>query len=185
MSYYTIFLWILTFLLLYCEHVFFLAGYVPQNGLEVVLEVGLEPSCHGGSSGLAGEIPHRLRHHLLHCTVTFPVLALRMAKHDGADQPQGTGRWYQECRAKPVAGGQLVCLLNQCQEDFEHGWAAKDTAASVATVMTGVFQKNGIIDRSMVWNYSPILSGQNVIVWFLMCSISTNILTVLAILLTP
>ena len=55
MSFYTKFLWILTFLLLYCEHVFFLAGYVPQNGLEHVLEACLEPSCYGGSSGLAGE----------------------------------------------------------------------------------------------------------------------------------
>jgi hypothetical protein len=33
-------------------------------------------------------------------------------------------------------------------------------------------------------NSGPILSGQNVTPWFLMCSISINIITVLAILMT-
>ena len=37
---------------------------------------------------------------------------------------------------EPITGGQLFrrYLLNRCQEDFERGWAAKDAAASVATV---------------------------------------------------
>ncbi|KAF8633421.1 hypothetical protein AX17_004592 [Amanita inopinata Kibby_2008] len=35
---------------------------------------------------------------------------------------------------KPIAGGQLFrkYLLNRCQEDFEHGWVAKEAAAAAA-----------------------------------------------------
>jgi hypothetical protein len=55
MYYYTRFLLALTFLLLYSEHVFFLAGYAPLNDLRLALEAGLESRCYGGSGGLAGE----------------------------------------------------------------------------------------------------------------------------------
>ena len=52
---------------------------------------------------------------------------------------------------------------------------------------TLAMQSNGplpqIIYHSVV-NTSPILSGQNVTLWFLMCSISENIITILAIVLT-
>ena len=43
---------------------------------------------------------------------------------DGIRNPDG----------KPITGGQLFrkYLLNRCQEDFERGWAAKDSAASAA-----------------------------------------------------
>jgi hypothetical protein len=55
MSYRTPFLWILFFILLYSEHIFFLAGYVPQKIPRLALEAGFGSGCHGGSSGLAGE----------------------------------------------------------------------------------------------------------------------------------
>jgi hypothetical protein len=55
MSYRTQFLWILFFILLYSEHIFFLAGYVPQKIPRLALEAGFGTGCHRGSSGLAGE----------------------------------------------------------------------------------------------------------------------------------
>ena len=55
MSYYTRFLLILTFILLYSEHVLFLAGYAPPNDLRLALEAGLEPRYYGGSGGLPSE----------------------------------------------------------------------------------------------------------------------------------
>ncbi len=40
-------------------------------------------------------------------------------------------------KGKPITSGQLFCkyLLNHCQEDFKHGWVAKEATAAAATVM--------------------------------------------------
>ncbi|KII95639.1 hypothetical protein PLICRDRAFT_48580 [Plicaturopsis crispa FD-325 SS-3] len=40
----------------------------------------------------------------------------------------------KNAEGKPIAGGQLFrkYLLNRCQEDFEHGWVAKETTAAAA-----------------------------------------------------
>ena len=45
------------FMLLYCEHIFFLAGFVSQKGSQLALEGCLEPSCYDSSSRLAHEYP--------------------------------------------------------------------------------------------------------------------------------
>lgn len=55
--YHTQFLWISVFMLLYCEHIFFLAGFVSQKGSQLALEGCLEPSCYDSSSRLAREYP--------------------------------------------------------------------------------------------------------------------------------
>jgi hypothetical protein len=55
MSCHTQFLWILVFIFLYSEHIFFLAGYVTPKIPWLALEAGLGSGCHGSSSGLAGE----------------------------------------------------------------------------------------------------------------------------------
>jgi hypothetical protein len=56
MPYHTRFLWILIFILLFFEHVFFLAGYVPPEIPRLALEARSGSGCHGGnSSGHAGE----------------------------------------------------------------------------------------------------------------------------------
>jgi translation initiation factor 4G len=40
----------------------------------------------------------------------------------------------QNVEGKPIMGGQLIrkYLLNRCQEDFEHGWTAKEVAVAAA-----------------------------------------------------
>jgi hypothetical protein len=55
MSYHTQVLWILVFILLYSEHIFFLAGFVPAKIPRLALEAGFGSGCHGGSIGSAGE----------------------------------------------------------------------------------------------------------------------------------
>jgi hypothetical protein len=55
--YRTQFLWISIFILLYCEHIFFLAGFVSQKGSQLALEDCLEPSCYDSGSRLACEYP--------------------------------------------------------------------------------------------------------------------------------
>ena len=55
MSYRTQVLWILAFILLYFEHIFFLAGFVPTKIPRLALEAGFGSGCHGGSIGFAGE----------------------------------------------------------------------------------------------------------------------------------
>jgi hypothetical protein len=55
--YRTQFLWISIFILLYCEHIFFLAGLVSQKGSQLALEECLEPSCYDSSSKLARSYP--------------------------------------------------------------------------------------------------------------------------------
>src|SRR6202050_3368655 len=54
-SYHTQFLWISIFIFLYCEHIFFLAGFVSQKGSQLALEECLEPSCYDSSCRLARE----------------------------------------------------------------------------------------------------------------------------------
>ncbi len=43
----------------------------------------------------------------------------------------------KNAKGKPIAGGQLFrkYLLNRCQEDFEHGWVAKEAAAAATKAM--------------------------------------------------
>jgi hypothetical protein len=55
MFYGTQVLWILVFILLYSEHIFFLAGLVPAKISRLALEAGFGSGCHGGSIGCAGE----------------------------------------------------------------------------------------------------------------------------------
>jgi hypothetical protein len=55
MSYHTQVHWILVFILLYSEHIFFLAGFVPTKIPQLALEAGFGSGCHGGSIGCAGE----------------------------------------------------------------------------------------------------------------------------------
>ncbi|KAH9912513.1 armadillo-type protein [Fomitopsis serialis] len=53
--------------------------------------------------------------------------------------PKVQDEGIKNAEGKPIAGGQLFrkYLLNRCQEDFEHGWAAKEsTAAAAATKAT-------------------------------------------------
>ncbi|KAH9919371.1 armadillo-type protein [Fomitopsis serialis] len=53
--------------------------------------------------------------------------------------PKVQDEGIKNVEGKPIAGGQLFrkYLLNGCQEDFEHGWAAKEsTAAAAATKAT-------------------------------------------------
>jgi len=59
MSYHyrTQFLWISIFILLYCEYIFFLAGFVSQKGSQLALEECLEPSGYDSGSRLAREYP--------------------------------------------------------------------------------------------------------------------------------
>jgi hypothetical protein len=53
MSYCTQVLWILAFILLYSEHIFFLAGFVPAKIPRLASEAGFGSD--GGSIGFAGE----------------------------------------------------------------------------------------------------------------------------------
>ncbi|TFY58487.1 hypothetical protein EVJ58_g6384 [Rhodofomes roseus] len=48
--------------------------------------------------------------------------------------PKVQDEGIKNAEGKPIAGGQLFrkYLLNRCQEDFEHGWAAKESAAAAA-----------------------------------------------------
>ncbi|KIJ07925.1 hypothetical protein PAXINDRAFT_18908 [Paxillus involutus ATCC 200175] len=52
---------------------------------------------------------------------------------------------------KPIAGGQLFrkCLLNRCQEDFEHGWFAKETTAAAAAVKASNDQATKAANNTM------------------------------------
>jgi hypothetical protein len=50
-----IFIFIFIFILHYCQHIYFLAGYLPPNIPWLALELDLGFPCHSGSNGLAGE----------------------------------------------------------------------------------------------------------------------------------
>ncbi|KIM85532.1 hypothetical protein PILCRDRAFT_5227 [Piloderma croceum F 1598] len=53
MSYHTRFPLILIFILHYCQHIYFLAGYLPPNIPRLALELDSGSGCHSGSNGLA------------------------------------------------------------------------------------------------------------------------------------
>ncbi|TFY60895.1 hypothetical protein EVJ58_g4849 [Rhodofomes roseus] len=62
---------------------------------------------------------------------TYARLCRRMMEQIS---PKVQDEGIKNAEGKPIAGGQLFrkYLLNRCQEDFEHGWAAKESAAAAA-----------------------------------------------------